>query len=41
MKDIEKISFKQKIDDDLGLVLWQLESFEKFLPCYKTMMKEH
>jgi hypothetical protein len=41
MKDIEKLNIREKLDDELGLMLWQLESFEKFLPCYKTMMKGH
>ena len=26
-------------DDDLGLLLWKLESLEKFFPVYQSMMK--
>ena len=27
-------------EEDLGLILWKLESLEKFFPCYKSMMKK-
>jgi hypothetical protein len=26
--------------NDLGFVLWKLQSIEDFLPCYHTMMKQ-
>ena len=25
---------------DLGLLLWQLQEFEEFYPCFKTMIKK-
>ncbi len=27
-------------EDELGLILWKLESIENFFPCYKTMIKK-
>jgi hypothetical protein len=27
-------------EDDLGLILWKLESLEKFYPCYTSLMKK-
>jgi hypothetical protein len=27
-------------EEDLGFLLWQLESLEKFYPCYNTMIKK-
>jgi hypothetical protein len=26
--------------NDLGFILWKLQSIEDFLPCYHTMMKQ-
>jgi|WetSurMetagenome_2_1015567.scaffolds.fasta_scaffold14393_5 hypothetical protein len=31
---------KNPMENDLGLMLWKLESLEDFLPCYKTMMEK-
>jgi hypothetical protein len=28
------------MENDLGFILWKLESIEDFLPCYKTLMKQ-
>jgi len=30
---------KNAVENDLGFILWKLESIEDFLPCYKTMMR--
>ena len=27
-------------ENDLGFILWKLQSIEDFLPCYKTMMEQ-
>lgn len=27
-------------EEDLGFLLWKLESIEKFFPCYKSLMKK-
>jgi hypothetical protein len=39
MENIEKIKEKHMDEDDFGFILWQLESVEKFFPCYQSMMK--
>ena len=39
MENIEKIIEEQINRDDLGFMMWHLESIEKFFPCYKSMMK--
>lgn len=39
----EKITIRKNKglkEEDLGFILWKLESIEDFLPCYKTMMKQ-
>jgi len=28
------------LDDEIGLILWKLESIEKFYPCYNSMLKK-
>jgi hypothetical protein len=28
------------VDDNIGLILWKLESIEKFYPCYNSMLKK-
>ena len=40
---MEKVKIKSKnfSDDDLGLILWKLESLEKFYPCYASFMKKN
>ena len=36
-----KINNRERVDDDdLGIMLWKLESLEEFYPCYKSMMKK-
>ena len=35
----EKIDRKDIAEDDLGFILWKLESIEKFFPCYESMIK--
>ncbi len=40
MEKIEKSNQGDQFDDDLGFILWQLEEFENFYPCYKTMIKK-
>lgn len=27
-------------EEDIGFILWKLESIDKFYPCYKTMLKK-
>jgi hypothetical protein len=27
-------------DDDFGVLMWKLESIEKFFPCFNTMIKQ-
>ena len=38
-ENIKKIGRENTIKDNLGFVLWHLESIENFFPCYKTMIK--
>ena len=38
MHKIEKI--KSQEDEDLGFLMWQLETFEDFYPVYKTLIKK-
>ena len=40
MGEIKNKSAHQFDDDDLGFLLWQLESLEKFYPCFNTMIKK-
>jgi len=39
---MDKVKVKEglMIEDDLGLMLREMESYEKFFPCYKTMSKK-
>jgi hypothetical protein len=39
-ENIIKNGKKNLMENDLGFILWKLESIEDFLPCYKTMMKQ-
>lgn len=39
MKKI-KIKTKNIEGDNLGFILWKLESLEKFYPCYTRLIKE-
>jgi hypothetical protein len=44
MKKIDQIDLNEmrkmtSSEDDFGVLLWKLESFEDFYPCYKTMIK--
>ena len=48
MEEIEKINEENIrevneghiIEDDLGFMLWELESLENFYPCYKSMIEQ-
>jgi len=40
MEKISKINERHMKEDNLGFILWQLESIEKFFPCYQSMMKK-
>ena len=31
---------KVRDEEDLGFILWQLESFEEFYPVFRTMIKK-
>ena len=35
----KKYREKHKTIDDFGFMLWRLESFKEFFPCYKSMIK--
>ena len=37
--NIEKIGKENDIEDDLGFILWKLESIENSYPYYKSMIK--
>jgi len=37
--NIEKISKEDDIEDDLGFILWKLESIENSYPYYESMIK--
>lgn len=39
----EELLNKEKktfLEDDLGFILWKLQTIEDFLPCVKTIMKK-
>ena len=38
-RNIEKIINENTIEDDLGFILWKLESIENSYPYYKSMIK--
>jgi hypothetical protein len=38
MVEIKIINREEKIEDNLGFILWKLESLEDFYPCYKSLM---
>jgi len=35
-----KINTDLQEEDDLGFLLWHLESLEKFYPCFNKMIKQ-
>ncbi len=37
---MDEIKIKSLEGDDLGFLLWKLESIEKFYPCYTQLIKE-
>lgn len=39
MEEDEEIREDHIIEDELGFMLWKIESIEKFLPCYKSIME--
>ena len=42
MNDLNKAinNIENPHEQNLGLLLWKLESLEDFYPCYKTMIKQ-
>ena len=38
-RKIEKINKEDAIEDNLGLILWKLESIKNSYPYYKSMIK--
>lgn len=38
MEEININNREGKIEDDLGFILWKLESLEDFYPCYKSLI---
>jgi len=38
MIEIKINNIGEKIEDDLGFILWKLESLEDFYPCYKSII---
>jgi hypothetical protein len=41
MDEIEKKDIKEEgMDNDIGLILWKLQSIEEFLPCYKSIIEQ-
>ena len=38
-RNIEKMSKEDDIEDNLGFILWKLESIENSYPYYKSMIK--
>ena len=40
MEKLKEINQRNLSEDDIGLILWKLESVENFFPCYKTMIKK-
>lgn len=30
----------QLLEENLGFILWKVQTIEDFLPCYKTIMKK-
>jgi len=39
-EDIDMIKKENVTEDDLGLMLWKLESIENIYPYYKTIMEK-
>jgi hypothetical protein len=40
VEDIEKNEKENLFENDIGFILWKLQSIEDFIPCYKTMMEQ-
>lgn len=40
MDKLEKINGENIGEDDIGFMLWKLESVENFFPCYKSLIKK-
>jgi hypothetical protein len=36
----EKNEKENLFENDIGLILWKLQSIEDFIPCFKTMMEQ-
>jgi len=39
-EDNNRSLFDKLSEDDIGVILQQLEEFESFYPCYKSMIKK-
>ena len=40
MGKLPKMNGEPFLEDDMGLMMWKLESIENFFPCYKTLIKK-
>ena len=40
MEEIKKIDGDNIGEDDIGFMLWKLESIENFFPCYNSLIKK-
>jgi len=40
MVEIKINNREKENEDDLGFILWKLESLEDFYPCYKSIMNK-
>lgn len=39
-EELIKKERKQFLEDELGFILWKVQTIEDFLPCYKTIMRK-
>jgi len=40
MDKIQKMNEPDFFENEIGLLLWKLESVENFFPCYKTLINK-
>jgi len=40
MEAAKRLNKENGGEEDIGLMMWKLESIGKFYPCYKSMMKK-
>ena len=38
--DIEKEIRKDVSQEEIGFIMWKVESIEKFFPCYQSIMRK-